>query len=439
MMAPKKTTTQNTKKASPFADAHQQLTNAAELIGLEQEILERLFEPNHIHKAMLEVKMDNGKKQKFQAFRIQHNNARGPYKGGIRFSPHVTQDEVSALSTWMTVKTATVGIPLGGGKGGVVCDPKKMSDDEIERLSRAYVQAFHEHLGPTIDSPAPDVYTTPQIMAWMVDEYEKIKGYKAPGMITGKPRSIGGSEGRYFATAQGGFYCLEKLVEKLKMKKSQVRIAIQGFGNAGSYMAKLCDKAGYKVVAVSDSKSGVYRAEGLDPSKALTLKEQGAHLACYEDGGVCDVNALKPSKDFRLVWNEEILELEVDVLVPAAIEGVITEKNAQKIKAKAIIELANGPITPEADKILCRNGVVIVPDVLANAGGVTVSYFEMVQNAMNFYWTEKEVLDRLKPIMNTAFDEAWEAKERYKVDMRKGTYAVALERIAQAIRDRGGV
>jgi glutamate dehydrogenase/leucine dehydrogenase len=421
---------------NPFESAQKQLEKAAAIIHLEPHLLELMMNPVRVHQADLDVQMDDGSKRTFKAYRSQHNDARGPTKGGIRFHPGVTIDEVKALSTWMTMKCAVVNLPLGGAKGGVACNPKELSDSEIERISRAYVRAFHHHLGPTKDIPAPDVYTTPQIMAWMMDEYEKSLGEKAPGMITGKPIAIGGSEGRSFSTAQGGFYCLEKLCDKLRLGDLPT-VAIQGFGNAGSFMAKLCHDAGYKVVALSDSKGGVYSENGLNPEHALKVKDLGAHLACYENSEFCDIREVKNREDYKVLTNDELLELEVDILVPAALENVITSRNVENVKAKAVIELANGPVSPGGDKVLAEKGVVVVPDILANAGGVTVSYFEQVQNAYNYYWTEEEVLSKLRPIMDGAFDAVWEAKEKHGVDMRTAAYTVAMERVGEAMRLRG--
>lgn len=423
---------------NPFESAQQQIQEASKKLDqLENSLLEQLLQPMRVLEVNVPVRMHDGTTKVFKGFRSQHNDAMGPMKGGIRFHPGVTRDEVMALSMWMTMKCATVNIPLGGAKGGIICNPKEMSEGEIERMSRGYIRGLYKYLGPNQDVPAPDVYTTPQIMAWMMDEYEVLVGHKAPGMITGKPLELGGSKGRSTATAQGGFFCAENLVQKMGLKPSETTIAIQGFGNAGSVMANLLHEAGYKVVAVSDSKGGVYRSKGIDPSKAMALKDKKAHLACYEDGGVCDINSIKTDSDFKAISNEEILELEVDILVPAALENVITSKNADKIKAKAIIELANGPTSPNADKILDKKGVIIVPDILANAGGVTVSYFEQVQNAYNYYWTAEETLKKLDAIMDDAFENVWRTKEEQGVDMRTAAYIVAIKRVTDAMRLRG--
>lgn len=423
---------------NPFESAQQQINNAAQhLEGLEKPLLEQLLQPLRVLEVNIPVRMHNGSTKVFKGFRSQHNDARGPMKGGIRFHPEVTRDEVMALSIWMTMKCATVNIPLGGAKGGIICNPKEMSEGEIERMSRGYIRGIYKYLGPTQDVPAPDVYTTAQIMAWMMDEYEVLVGEKAPGMITGKPLELGGAAGRNSATAQGGFYCVQNLANRLGLSPEKTTVAIQGFGNAGSFMAKLLHDAGYKVVAVSDSQGGVYRSKGIDPSVALNVKAQKAHLACYEEGKMCDINAIKADKDFKAISNEEILEMDVDILVPAALENVITKRNADQIKAKAIIELANGPTTPEADQILAKKGVIIVPDILANAGGVTVSYFEQVQNAYMYYWSEEETFKRLQKIMDDAFNTVWETKEKHSVDMRTAAYMVAIKRVTDAMRLRG--
>ena len=390
------------------------------------QAIEQLKSPDQVHEGELAVKMDDGSTKKFKAFRSQHNNARGPYKGGIRFHQDVTKEEVMALSTWMTWKCAVTGIPYGGGKGGVIVDPKKLSEAELERLSRAYAEFIADFVGPWVDVPAPDVNTTPQIMAWMIDAYEGyLQKNKRPVLenpwatLTGKPLGLGGSAGRTEATGLGGFFILEKLAEKLSLTKKNVTIAIQGFGNVGYWFAYHANEAGYKVVAVSDSKGGIYDKAGLDPVATFKYKQ--------EKGGL-------PGK---AITNEELLELDVDILVPAALENVITQDNADKIKAKAIIELANGPTSPEADKILADNGVIMVPDVLANAGGVTVSYFEWVQNLQGYYWTKEDVISKLKPLMDDAFEQMWQMKEKEQVSGRMATYMSAVKRVVDTMLLRG--
>jgi len=404
--------------------------------------IKKLATVDRVLEGELEVKMDDGKLQKFKAFRSQHNNARGPYKGGIRFHPNVTKEEVMALSTWMTWKCSVTGIPYGGSKGGVVVDPKTLSQNELQRLSRAYVRFLVNNIGPWTDVPAPDVNTTGQIMAWMVDEYQQLKN-KNPENInenllatfTGKPLELGGSEGREEATGLGGVFILEELAKKLNVqRKKDLTIAIQGFGNVGYFFAYHADRLGYRVVAVSDSKGGVFVEAGLNPAKTLECKHKSGSLtACGCDDQGCDLILGKP------ITNQELLELDVDVLVPAALENVITKENASRIKAKNIIEMANGPTTPEADEILKSRGILLIPDVLANAGGVTTSYFEWVQNLQGYYWTHEEVVTKLEPLMKAAFAKMWQAKEKYQLDGRMATYVGAVKRVIDAMMIRGRV
>ncbi len=422
---------------NPFENAIQQLDRAARLITLPKAIHEVLKAPERILTVSLPVTMDSGETKVFTAYRSQYNDARGPFKGGIRYHPDVTLDEVKALSFWMAMKCAVVGIPLGGGKGGIIVNPKELSHGELERLSRAYIQAIYKYLGPTQDVPAPDVYTTPEIMGWMLDEYEKLVGVHAPGMITGKPIALGGSAGRGFSTAQGGVYVLREAAKKLELEPEKTTVAVQGFGNAGSHMAKLLRNLGYRIVALSDSKGGIYRKEGLDPRRVDEVKKQGSVVGCYCEGSVCDLRAEANGQSCKKISNEHLLELPVDILVPAALENVITKENAGQVKAKLIVELANGPVTPEADEILEKKGIVSAPDILANAGGVTVSYFEQVQNAMNYYWTEEEVLAKLEKIMVESFHAVWDRKEKYDVSLRTAAFVLAVERIAEAMRARG--
>jgi glutamate dehydrogenase/leucine dehydrogenase len=367
--------------------------------------------------------MDDGVVKVFTGYRSQYNNALGPYKGGIRYHPNVTLDEVKALSFWMAIKCATVNIPLGGGKGGVIVNPKELSEGEIERLSRGYIQKIWRNIGSDKDIPAPDVYTTPQIMAIMRDEYEKLVGHSDPGVITGKPIEEGGSEGRSFATAQGGVYCTTQLAKKLGLVPGSTTVAIQGFGNAGSFMAKILSSLGYNILAVSDSRGGI-----------TTSDDQQATIRGFDIGALIEHKQKTGSvQDFsgaKNISNEELLELPVDILVPAALENVITDLNAHNVKAKAIVELANGPTTPEADEVLKEKGIVVVPDVLANAGGVTVSYFEWDQNVKGEHWSEEDVLQKLEKIMVDAFNDVWETKEKYGIDMRTAAFVRAIERIA---------
>lgn len=407
-----------------------QLDKAAKIMNLDKNIHEVLRQPERVLIVAIPVKMDSGEVKIFTGYRSQFNNVLGPYKGGIRYHWNVSLDEVKALSFWMMVKCATVNIPMGGSKGGVIVNPKELSIGELERLSRGYIQKIWRNIGSDKDVPAPDVYTTPQIMSWMRNEYEKLVGHPDPGMITGKPLEDGGSEARGYSTAQGGVYCVRELAKKMNLTPSETTVAIQGYGNAGAHMARILHEMGFKIVAVSDSKGGVYNEDGIDPEKAMKIKESGGMLGCYCMGSVCNIEEVSTDGPCRKVSNEELLELDVDILVPAALENQITIDNVNNIKAKAIIELANGPTTPEADEVLKTKGILVVPDVLANAGGVTVSYFEWDQNVKGEHWTEADVLEKLEKIMVTSFDEVWETKEKYGIDMRTAAFVKAIERVA---------
>ncbi|MCA9356528.1 Glu/Leu/Phe/Val dehydrogenase [Candidatus Nomurabacteria bacterium] len=409
---------------TPFENYKKRVLSTMEKSGMPKEYATPFLEPENIVEGNIDVKMDDGSTKKFKGYRVQYNSARGPYKGGIRFHQDADLDEVKALAALMAIKCAVVGIPMGGGKGGVTVNPKELSKKEIENLSRGWVRLMGDNIGVDKDIPAPDVNTTPEIMGYMLDEFEKINKRNEPGMITGKPLALGGSQGRTPATGQGGFYVLESLMKALG-KKEKGTIAIQGFGNVGYYFARLVHDAGYKVVAVSDSKEGIYVPGGIDPVAAENLKSSGKRLSDY-DGA-------------QVITNEELLELDVDILVPAALDNQIREDNAKNIKAMFIIELANGPITPEADVILENAGVIVVPDVLANAGGVTVSYFEWVQNRSQFYWTEEEVLAKLKPIMDDAFEKVFIASKEKEISMREGAFYVALERLVESMKLRGRI
>jgi glutamate dehydrogenase/leucine dehydrogenase len=411
---------------NPFKNATQQLENVSKLIKIDDSVLEILKQPKRILIVNIPVRMDSGKIQVFKGYRVQYNDILGPFKGGIRFHPDVNLSEVKALSAWMTWKCSVVGIPFGGGKGGVVVDVKKLSQGELERLSRGYIQALRDFIGPEKDIPAPDVYTDPQIMAWMMDEFSRMHGYNIPAVVTGKPINVGGTRGRTFSTSQGGVYVFEKTIEKLKMDSQKIKIAIQGFGNVGYFAADILCALGYNVVAVSDSKGGILlndpEQKSLNAREVLRYKEEKGSVVGYP----------KTKK----ISNEELLALDVDVLIPAAMESVITEDNVEDIKAKLIIEMANGPVTPEADKILEARDVVIVPDILSNAGGVIVSYFEWVQNLQNYYWSEKENISRLKDIIEEAFEEVWNKKESLGCSMRLAAYALAVDRVAKAEKIR---
>lgn len=410
---------------NPYKNAITQLNQVASLLRLQKEMVETLSVPQKLLKKNLSIVMDNGSTQTFQAFRSQHNDAVGPYKGGIRFHPQVSEDEVRALSMWMTWKCSVVGIPYGGAKGGVAVDPRKLSKPELERLSRAYMRFIAPSIGSWVDVPAPDVNTTPEIMGWMLDEYEKIIGKHEPGALTGKPLSMGGSQGRTEATGLGGFYILEKLSQVLGLKRKSVTVAIQGLGNVGYWFAHFAAKAGYLVVAVSDSKGGIYNEKGINLAQALEHKQKKGVLAGFSGS--------------REISNEELLCLPVTVLVPAALENVIDKNIASKIQASYILEMANGPVTPEADEILHKKGLVSIPDVLANAGGVTVSYFEWVQNNMGYYWEKEEVFSKLKMIMDEAFMKTWEMHNLHKVSMRMASYMSSVSRVVQAMTARGRV
>ncbi len=435
----------NPMSTNPFTNATKQLENAAGFLNLDKNILEILKNPKRILEVSIPVKMDSGETKVFKGYRSQYNDALGPFKGGIRFHPKVNLSEVKALSAWMTWKCAVVGLPLGGGKGGVIVDPKRLSDKEMEKLSRGYVQAMKDFIGPEKDIPAPDVYTTPQMMAWMMDEFSRIKGYNIPGVVTGKPIEVGGARGRKFSTAQGGIYVLEKAVKRLKMNSEKTTVAIQGFGNAGSFIAKILSALGYNIVAISDSKGGIVRDNNRAIEAGFPIGSPASERAKHSLD-IKDVIKFKKETGSvvgfpgtKTITNEQLLKLDVDVLIPAALENVITEKNASRIKAKLIIELANGPITPEADLKLEKKGIIVVPDILANAGGVIVSYFEWVQNLQNYYWTEKENISKLKTIIEKSFDEVWGKKECLNISMRLAAYVVAVERVARAEKLRRGL
>ena len=426
---------------NPFTNATKQLENAAELLNLNKNVLEILKNPKRVLEVSIPVEMDSGEIKVFKGYRSQYNDALGPFKGGIRFHPKVNLSEVKALSAWMTWKCAVVGLPLGGGKGGVIVDPKKMSDKEIEKLSRGYIQALKDFIGPEKDIPAPDVYTNPRIMAWMMDEFSKIKGYNVPGVVTGKPLEVGGVRGRSFSTAQGGIYVLEKAVKKLKLNSKKTTVAIQGFGNAGSFTARILSALGYNIIAVSDSKGGIELSK--KSVKSVKSKVESQKLDCLNIKEVVKFKKKTGSvvgfPGTKTITNEHLLKLDVDILVPAALENVITEKNAGQIKAKLIVELANGPITPEADTKLEKRGVVVIPDILANAGGVIVSYFEWVQNLQNYYWSERENIGKLKTIIEKSFDEVWDKKGCLNISMRLAAYVLAVEKVAKAEEVRRGL
>ncbi len=413
-------------RQNPFAIAQQQLDEAAGIMKLDSATHELLRWPLREFHVTLPVRMDDGSIKVFRGFRVQYNDALGPTKGGLRFHPEETIDTVRALAAWMTWKTAVVNLPLGGGKGGVVCNPKEMSQRELERLSRAYIRQVGRIIGEEVDVPAPDVYTNPQIMAWMMDEYSFLRGHNVPGVITGKPIPLGGSKGRGDATARGGMYTIREAGETLGIDLNGATAAIQGYGNAGSFGHSLGEELlGLKVVAVSDSSGAIYNQDGL-ASEAVKAHKM-------DTGAVADFPGAKN------ITNDELLELDVTVLIPAALENQLTGANAGNVKAKIVAEFANGPTTPEADDILYDNGVYVIPDFLCNAGGVTVSYFEQVQNAYDYYWEEDTVYERLDKKMTAAFHAVHETADRYGVKNRMGAYVVAVARVAEVCKLRGWV
>ncbi|MGR4065272.1 MAG: Glu/Leu/Phe/Val family dehydrogenase [Vulcanimicrobiaceae bacterium] len=403
--------------------AQQQLDDVADVVGLSDGIHGFLREPKRVLEVSIPTHMDDGTHRNFKGFRVQHNVSRGPSKGGIRYHPDVTLDEVKALAMWMTWKCAVVNIPFGGAKGGVICDPKSMSMQELENMTRRFTTEISIVIGPEKDIPAPDVYTTPQIMAWIMDTYSMQHGYSIPGVVTGKPLSLGGSLGRDKATARGCLFVVDEAMRELDMTVSGARVAIQGFGNAGMYAAELMSERGYTIVAVSDSRGGVANPKGLDVRKIMAHKEETGSVVGFSGADA--------------ITNKELLEYDCEVLVPAALEKVITRENAPRIKAKIVAEAANGPTLPEADAILHDRGIMVLPDILANAGGVTVSYFEWVQNLQETSWDENEVEERLRRKMTRAFKETYHQAQRLKVDMRMGAYVVGVNRVAEATKLRG--
>jgi glutamate dehydrogenase (NAD(P)+) len=408
---------------NPYRIAQIQFDIAAEYLKLDQGLRQILRTPKRILEVSIPTKMDNGQVKVFTGYRVQHNVARGPAKGGIRYHPAVTLDEVKALAAWMTWKTATVNIPYGGGKGGVICDPKRMTKPELERMTRRYTSEILPIIGPEQDIPAPDMYTDSQTMAWIMDTYSMTKGYSSLGVVTGKPLSIGGSEGRNEATARG---CLVAVEEACRIKKMSIRgssVAIQGFGNAGSLAAKLFAEKKARVVAISDSRGGVFNSRGIDPLKAMRYKERSGTVV-----GMPGTSRIS---------NDELLVMKCDILIPAALENVITLNNADQIKAKIVAEAANGPTTPHADEVLARKGIMLLPDILANAGGVTVSYFEWVQDLQSFFWSEAEVNAKLETVMRRAFQEVHESARKHRTHMRTGAYCLAVGRVADATLVRG--
>ena len=397
---------------------------ALEKLGYPEEVYELLKEPLRLLTVKIPVRMDDGSVKVFTGYRAQHNDAVGPTKGGIRFHPDVTEREIKALSIWMSLKCGIVDLPFGGGKGGIVCDPRDMSFRELEKLSRGYVRAISQIVGPTKDIPAPDVFTNSQIMAWMMDEYSQIDQYNSPGFITGKPLVLGGSHGRESATAKGVTICINEAAKKRGIEIKGARVVIQGFGNAGSFLAKFMHDAGAKVVGISDAYGALHDPEGLDIDYLLDRRDSFGTV----------------TKLFKnTITNQELLELECDILVPAAIENQITEENANNIKAKIVVEAANGPTTIEGTEILTNRGILLVPDVLASAGGVTVSYFEWVQNNQGYYWSEEEVDEKLEKILVKSFNNIYDLSQSRRVDMRLAAYMIGVRKMAEASRFRGWI
>ncbi|MBD7908825.1 Glu/Leu/Phe/Val dehydrogenase [Sporosarcina sp. Sa3CUA8] len=411
-----------TENLNLFTSTQVVIKEALDKLGYDEGMYELLKEPMRMTEVRIPIKMDDGKVKVFTGFRGQHNDAVGPTKGGVRFHPDVTLDEVRALSMWMTLKAGIVDLPYGGGKGGIICDPREMSMDELERLSRGYVRALSQVMGPTKDIPAPDVFTNSQIMAWMMDEYSRIDEFNSPGFITGKPIVLGGSQGRDRATAEGVTIIINEAAKRRGIDMKGARIVIQGFGNAGSFLSKFLHDAGAKVIGISDAYGALHDPDGLDIDYLLDRRDSfGTVTTLFEN----------------TLTNEELLELDCDILVPAAIENQITEHNAHNIKASIVVEAANGPTTSEATKILSERGVLLVPDVLASAGGVTVSYFEWVQNNMGYYWTEEEVREKMTLKMVTAFENVYSQATTRGIDMRLAAYMIGIRKTAEASRFRG--
>lgn len=423
-------------QVSPFEQVQSHMSTAIRSLGLSAAEEATLTKPDAVHQATLRVSTQYGT-ETFPAYRVQFNNARGPYKGGIRFHPAADLDEVKALAAAMAIKCAVVDVPLGGAKGGVAFDPKRYGAADIERIARAYVHELHTHLGADIDIPAPDVYTTPEVMGWMLDAYEQITGRSEPGMITGKPLALGGSRGRDHATAQGGAHVLAAYVAEQNLDPAQLRVAVQGFGNAGATVAKILHTMGYRIVALSDSKGTLYNPQGLDPHRVEEAKEQGSAVtSLYCDGSVCD-DARLAHDGAEVLDPEAVLHVACDILVPAALDNQVRTDTVDKVRASIVVELANNPVTPEADAILAARGVTVLPDVLANAGGVTVSYFEWVQNRQQYYWSEEEVAHRLRERMVQAYTDLTLRKQAGKSTYREAAYQLGIERIHAAMQLRG--
>jgi len=415
-----------------FNDAMKRLESAIKHTGLSDEIALRIGTPKSCLEVSVPLRRDDGTLDFFTGYRVRHDDTRGPTKGGLRYHPSVSRDEVQSLAFWMTFKCAVVGVPFGGAKGGISVDAKSLSPMELERLSRGFIRLIADFIGPDVDIPAPDMYTNERIMGWMMDEYSTIQRQHCPAVITGKPVSMGGSVGRSDATGRGAFYCIRELAKKQGLNPAETRVAVQGFGNAGQSIARLLHKDGYRIVAVSDSQGAIYRSEGFDIPSLIRIKEETRHVqAVYCDGALCH------HIDATTMTNEELLELDVDLLIPAALENQITAENAPRIKAKHIVEVANGPVTSEADAVLFGKGVEVMPDILANAGGVTVSYFEWLQNRSGLYWELQEVHQKLQSIMAREFETIYNLAREIETDLRTAAYVHAIKRIGETMEAKG--
>lgn len=419
-------------KNNPWERAQDQLKKASSFLPLDELFLERISSLDRVVEVSVPIKMDDGTVKVFEGFRVQHNNILGPYKGGLRFHPNVDMSEVKALAFWMSMKNAIIDVPFGGGKGGIKVNPKEFSEDELERLTREFTRKLFPVIGSSLDVPAPDVNTNGKIMSWIVDEYAKVKGEEDLAVVTGKPIERGGSQGRTEATGLGGTYALLEILRKIGKDPKGMTVAVQGFGNVGSYVARFLQKEGFKIVALSDSKGGLYIPDGIEDIDVVEkCKEQSGMIAgCYCVGSVCDISNREKLKG-QMISSEDVLELPVDIIVPSALENSITEENAAKIKAKMVLEMANGPTTIEADDMLEKNNILVIPDILANSGGVAVSYFEWYQNIKKEKWEKDEVFEKLKEKMDVAAENIYEASIKHKTSLRTAAYITALERLSR--------
>jgi glutamate dehydrogenase (NADP+) len=417
---------------SLFTDASSRLERALKYVSISDDAIERLKYPKASLSVSIPVRMDNGTLRIFQGYRVRYDDTRGPGKGGVRYHPNVSIDEVQSLAFWMTFKCALLDLPFGGAKGGITLNPKELSKAELERLSRGYIEGIADFIGPDVDILAPDVYTNEMIMGWMMDQYSIIQRKISPAVVTGKPLTMGGSRGRDTATGTGAFHVIHSLLPKLDKKPANTTVAVQGFGNAGAVVADLLAKAGYQVVAVSDSQGGIYREKGLDIASIRQYKQEHREItAIYCQDTVCHI------MEHEAISNEELLALDVDILIPAALENQITAENADRVRAKYIFEVANGPTTSEADRILDSKGILVFPDILVNAGGVTVSYFEWVQNRSGLYWQLNEINERLKERMVTEAEKVWSFAQEFDISLRNAAYAQAITRLGEALDAKG--